>query len=85
MRKVTKPSAIGEKGIAPISLRVSERITVRPEQMSGVPCVRGLRLPVATVVGMTAEGMTDSETPRLRKRRVGSSDLSHVPRSAWRT
>lgn len=37
------------------------RITVRPEQMSGVPCIRGLRLPVATVVGMTAEGMTDSE------------------------
>jgi len=35
------------------------RITARPEQMGGVPCIRGLRLPVATVVGMTADGMTD--------------------------
>jgi uncharacterized protein (DUF433 family) len=37
------------------------RITVRPEQMGGVPCIRGLRIPVATVVGMVAEGMTESE------------------------
>lgn len=37
------------------------RITVRPEQMGGVPCIRGLRLPVATVVGMTADGRTDAE------------------------
>ncbi len=29
--------------------------------MGGVPCIRGLRLPVATVVGMTADGMTDTE------------------------
>lgn len=34
------------------------RITVNPKQMNGVPCVRGLRIPVATVVGMVAEGMT---------------------------
>ena len=37
------------------------RITVRPEQMGGVPCIRGLRIPVATVVGMVAEGMTGAE------------------------
>ncbi len=37
------------------------RITVRPEQMGGVPCIRGFRLPVATIVGMTADGMTDAE------------------------
>ena len=35
-----------------------ERITIDPAQMSGVPCVRRLRIPVATVVGMVAEGMT---------------------------
>ncbi len=34
------------------------RITVDPRQMGGVPCIRGLRMPVATVVGMVAEGMT---------------------------
>ena len=37
------------------------RITVRAEQMDGVPCIRGLRIPVATVVGMIAEGMTANE------------------------
>jgi uncharacterized protein (DUF433 family) len=35
------------------------RITVNPYQMDGVPCVRGLRIPVATVVGMVAEGMDE--------------------------
>jgi uncharacterized protein (DUF433 family) len=37
------------------------RITVSPDQMGGVPCIRGLRIPVATVVGMVADGMTDPE------------------------
>lgn len=37
------------------------RITVNPDQMGGVPCIRGLRLPVATVVGMVADGMTRQE------------------------
>lgn len=37
------------------------RITVSAEQMDGVPCLRGLRIPVATVVGMVAEGMTVDE------------------------
>ena len=35
------------------------RITVNPYQMDGVPCIRGLRIPVATVVGMVAEGMDE--------------------------
>ena len=38
-----------------------ERITVNPNQMGGVPCIRGLRIPVATVVGMLADGMTADE------------------------
>jgi len=37
------------------------RITVDPAQMDGVPCIRGLRIPVATVVGMVADGMTAAE------------------------
>lgn len=37
------------------------RITVDPKQMGGVPCIRGLRIPVATVVGMVADGMTETE------------------------
>lgn len=37
------------------------RITVDPAQMGGAPCIRGLRIPVATVVGMVADGMTEAE------------------------
>lgn len=37
------------------------RVTVNPDQMGGAPCIRGLRIPVATVVGMVADGMTDTE------------------------
>lgn len=37
------------------------RITVKPNQMGGVPCIRGLRLPVAAVVGMVADGMQEDE------------------------
>lgn len=38
-----------------------ERITIEPDKMGGVPCIRGLRMPVATVVGMVAEGMMVEE------------------------
>jgi uncharacterized protein (DUF433 family) len=37
------------------------RITVNPEQMNGTPCIRGMRIPIATVVGMIADGMTETE------------------------
>jgi uncharacterized protein (DUF433 family) len=40
------------------------RITVNPKQMDGVPCLRGLRIPVATVVSMVAEGMSNQEILR---------------------
>jgi uncharacterized protein (DUF433 family) len=38
-----------------------ERITVDPAVMSGMPTIRGLRIPVATVVTMVADGMTAAE------------------------
>ena len=37
------------------------RITINPMQMGGVPCIRGLRIPVSTVVGMVADGMSEAE------------------------
>jgi uncharacterized protein (DUF433 family) len=40
------------------------RITVDPTRMSGVPCIRDLRIPVATVVDMVADGMTMTEILR---------------------
>ncbi|MGA7758200.1 MAG: DUF433 domain-containing protein, partial [Ilumatobacteraceae bacterium] len=39
-------------------LRDMDRITIDPAVMGGVPCLRGLRIPVATVVNMVAGGMT---------------------------
>ena len=40
---------------------IFERITTDPEIMGGLPCIRGLRIPVATVVAMVADGMTTDE------------------------
>jgi uncharacterized protein (DUF433 family) len=40
------------------------RITINPKQMGGAPCIRGLRIPVATVVGMVADKMSDEEILR---------------------
>ena len=37
------------------------RITMRTDQMGGAPCIRGLRVPVATVVAMVADGLSTSE------------------------
>ena len=37
------------------------RNTIDPLQMGGVPCIRGLRIPVATIVGMFADGMGEAE------------------------
>jgi uncharacterized protein (DUF433 family) len=41
-----------------------ERIAVEPDKMGGVPCIRGLRIPVATVIGMVADGMSEDEILR---------------------
>ena len=38
-----------------------KRIGVKPNQMGGVPCIRGSRIPLATVIGMVAEGMSHEE------------------------
>jgi uncharacterized protein (DUF433 family) len=40
------------------------RITINPQQMGGVPCIRALRIPVATILDMVAEGM---ESPEILK------------------
>lgn len=38
-----------------------ERITTDPEVMDGLPCIRGLRVPVATVLAMITDAMTTDE------------------------
>lgn len=37
------------------------RIAADHRIMAGVPCIRGTRIPVATIVGMIAESMTPAE------------------------
>lgn len=37
------------------------RITVNPYQMGGVPCVRNLRIPVATILRQLSQGMTEPQ------------------------
>jgi uncharacterized protein (DUF433 family) len=44
-----------------VEVKTFTRITVDPNQMGGLPCIRGLRIPVATVVGMASEGLPQAE------------------------
>lgn len=37
------------------------RVTIDPKRMGGVPIIRQLRIPVATVVDMVADGMSEAE------------------------
>ena len=38
-----------------------KRITVNPDVMTGLPCIRGMRIPVTTVLGLLASGATEKE------------------------
>jgi uncharacterized protein (DUF433 family) len=37
------------------------RITVSPDHMGGIPCIRRLRIPVAVIIGMFSEGMSEAD------------------------
>ncbi len=39
----------------------SERISVDSKIMGGVPCIRGTRIPVSSILGYMAAGMTNDE------------------------
>lgn len=38
-----------------------ERISVDTKVMGGVPCIRGTRIPVSSILGYLASGMTNDE------------------------
>ncbi len=42
-------------------MEVFDRITVDPTKMGGVPCVRGLRMPVRQILSLLADGMTPDQ------------------------
>ena len=41
-----------------LQMKNFERVTVDPTQMGGVPCVRHLRIPVATLLRLLAGGLS---------------------------
>jgi uncharacterized protein (DUF433 family) len=41
--------------------RWQDRITIDPEVHHGDPCIKGTRIPVTTIVGSLADGMTFGE------------------------
>ncbi|HEY4754531.1 MAG TPA: DUF433 domain-containing protein [Ignavibacteriaceae bacterium] len=57
------------------------RITVDPQKMGGVPCIRDLRMPIATILAMMAEGYNVNQIlndhPELEK-----DDINEVLRYA---
>ena len=54
-----------------------KRITSNPDRMGGVPCIRDLRFPVATVVAMIADEMTIedilTEHPNLEREDIAEA------------
>jgi uncharacterized protein (DUF433 family) len=38
-----------------------KRITVNPAVMTGLPCIRGMRIPATTILGLLASGATENE------------------------
>ncbi|OGU64563.1 MAG: hypothetical protein A3J84_09940 [Ignavibacteria bacterium RIFOXYA2_FULL_37_17] len=37
-----------------------KRITIDPNKMGGVPCIRDLRMPISTIIAMLAEGYDEN-------------------------
>lgn len=62
-----------------------DRITLRPDQMGGRPCIRGLRVTVGMIVGAIASGRTVDQVlqdyPYLERDDV----LQALRCAAWRT
>ena len=44
-----------------MSAMICDRITVDPSQMEGVPCIRGLRIPVSTIAIMILARVSDAQ------------------------
>lgn len=56
---------------------IRARITVDPRVMGGRPCIRGLRVTVATIAGLLASGHSEAEVLELYPYLVGE-DLRAV-------
>lgn len=56
-----------------------DRITIQPGRMGGKPTVRGLRFPIADILELLSEGMTEEEIleehPALEKEDIAAALL----------
>ena len=59
MRRAPAHLVLGNRFMSDIS-----RITIKPEQCGGHPCIRGMRIRVKDVLDMLAEGATEEEILR---------------------
>ena len=53
-----KASAIGSPGV---TVDIVDNFAIDHRIMGGVPCVRGTRIPVATILGLLGEGLSPAE------------------------
>ncbi len=67
-----------------MTMRTFDRITVAPEVMGGKACIRGLRVTVATIVGLLAAGHSPAEIlsayPYLERQDIDQA----LAYAAWR-
>ena len=54
----------GGNAVCSRSMKLPERITVEPDKCGGRPCIRGMRIRVADILGMLAEGVPHEEILR---------------------
>jgi uncharacterized protein (DUF433 family) len=66
-------------------MNLLDRITVNPDVMTGKPCVRGLRLTVATVLGLLAAGAAREEILRSYSFLEPADIDACLAYAAWRT
>jgi uncharacterized protein (DUF433 family) len=62
-----------------------KRITVDPAVMTGLPCIRGLRIPVTTVLGLLASGATEKEILAEYPDLEADDIKACMAYAAWRT
>ena len=61
-----------------------ERITLDSTVMGGKPCIRGMRVTVATVVGLVAAGHTNAEILELYPYLEEADIRAALSYAAWR-
>lgn len=65
-------------------MQTFDRITFNPNVMGGKPCIRGLRVTAGTIVGLVADGESNSEILRLYPYLELEDIFAALSYAAWR-